>query len=82
MDAIYSGAATVIIAVAGEDPSFGLPGVQWAIRDPQLWVEFGDYVLVWSLDNSLHVINRSKWMDDSRLDVPRRAAIQITTGLH
>jgi hypothetical protein len=35
MDQIYSGAALVIIAAAGEDPHYGLPSVSKRARQPQ-----------------------------------------------
>jgi hypothetical protein len=46
MGSVYSGAALVIIAAAGSDPSYGLPGVSVRPRHPQRRIKMGDWTLV------------------------------------
>jgi hypothetical protein len=46
MDRIYSGASLVIIAAAGDNPSYGLPGVSSRGRHPQRTVKTGNFTLV------------------------------------
>lgn len=45
MDAIYSNSEVTIIAVAGEDPTYGLPGVSHRGRQPQFYQQIGSCVI-------------------------------------
>lgn len=61
MDLIYNNSELNIIAAAGEDPSYGLPGIQ--SRNPsQPCAQLGDYFLVSTLVDPTHSIQTSKWM--------------------
>jgi hypothetical protein len=61
MDRIYSGAAFVIIAACGSDPSYGVPGVSVRSRQPQRLVETNSCTLVeMFLDIETTLLN-SKW---------------------
>jgi hypothetical protein len=62
MDSIYSNAKLTIIAAAGENPFFGLPGVRLTPRVPQPWVEVKNHLLVSSLPNPHFEIKNSKWL--------------------
>lgn len=46
MGLIYSGAALVIIAAAGSDPTYGLPGVSTRARREQRFLSIGNHTLV------------------------------------
>ena len=59
MGAIYSSAQVTIIASAGEDPSYGLPGVS-SERQPPSFEEVGPSTLLFDPD-SINEIYRSKW---------------------
>jgi hypothetical protein len=59
MGQIYSQAQLCIIAAAGSDPSYGLPGVDKA-REPQLDIPFGDLNLVQGYYPELLLMN-SQW---------------------
>jgi hypothetical protein len=62
MDSVYSAAKLTIIAAAGEDPSFGLPGVSERAREPQPQFKLSGLNLVSSLDNPARLIKNSRWM--------------------
>ena len=62
MDLIYSGAHVTIIAAAGEDPYFGLPGVSSTHRIPQQVVHLGKHTLCSLMEDAPKVISRSTWM--------------------
>jgi hypothetical protein len=51
MDSVYAGSALTIIAAAGDDPHYGLPGVREKLRPPQPHVKVGSYTLVSTLTN-------------------------------
>ncbi|KAL7795608.1 heterokaryon incompatibility domain-containing protein [Trichoderma afarasin] len=60
MDAIYSNAEVTIIAAAGEDESYGLPGVgrnRPAIRTAHI----GDIAVIWAPEDPQAAIKSSKW---------------------
>jgi hypothetical protein len=61
MGIIYSGAALVIIASAGSDPSYGLPGVSVRSRRPQRRIKMGNWTLVELRDNLQPSIKESTW---------------------
>jgi hypothetical protein len=62
MDLIYQQASITIVAAAGTDPYFGLPGVGTTSRtvQPTSWI--GERCLVSILPNPQHIIKASKWM--------------------
>lgn len=62
MDSVYSAAKLTIIAAAGDDPSFGLPGVSERAREPQPQFKLSGLNLVSSLDNPAWLIKNSRWM--------------------
>lgn len=61
MDLIYRGAKLSIIAAAGEDPSFGLPGVSSANRTPQPKLQVKGHLLISSLPDPSAEMSSSKW---------------------
>jgi hypothetical protein len=61
MDLIYTNATATLIAVAGTDPSSGLPGVSSTFRTRQAVVECGNTELVSSLRDPAKTIRASKW---------------------
>jgi hypothetical protein len=60
MDLIYRGAKLTIIAAAGEDPSFGLPGVSSTSRTPQPMLQVKGHLLI-SLPDPSAELSSSKW---------------------
>ena len=61
MDLIYRGAKLTIIAAAGEDPSFGLPGVSSTKRTPQPMLQVKGNLLISSLPDPSAELSSSKW---------------------
>ena len=61
MDQIHSGAAVVIIAACGDDPSYGLPGVSLRAREPQRVVETDTCTLVEMFMNFKTELLSSRW---------------------
>lgn len=61
MDNIYQGAYLTIVAAAGKDSTYGLPGVSRRPRREQLYVNTGSYSLVGSLPTAHEVIRNSIW---------------------
>ncbi|KAF2190194.1 HET-domain-containing protein, partial [Zopfia rhizophila CBS 207.26] len=61
MDIVYRAAHATIIAVAGEDPTFGLPGVSSRARNAQPHARIGMKLLASTLPNPHVSIIRSKW---------------------
>ena len=60
MDVIYSGAEITIIAAAGQDPSFGLPGVSRRPRKfQQIRGRVGRYTLFSTMENPILYIENS-----------------------
>jgi hypothetical protein len=61
MDLIYSNAEVTIIAVAGEDASYGLPGVNTTQRKPQSHYDNGSLHLASTLAHPSFSVSNSKW---------------------
>jgi hypothetical protein len=62
MDSIYANAELTIIAAAGDDHHYGLPGVNATERKPQPSIQLPCLTLVSSLENPRHIITDSAWM--------------------
>lgn len=62
MDLIYSNAEVTLVAAAGTDGSFGLPGVSLALRTTQKHLPLQRGSLVSMLDNPCNSIRSSAWM--------------------
>ena len=62
MDLIYQGAEVTIVAAAGEDPAYGLPGVDSRNRVHQPGAKVGKYFLVSAPEDARISIRTSKWM--------------------
>jgi hypothetical protein len=62
MDLIYRNAFVTIVAAAGTDPYFGLPGVGATPRTPQANAWVGGRCLVSTLPDPRTLIKASKWM--------------------
>jgi hypothetical protein len=60
MNKVYEGADFTIIAAAGDDPSYGLPGVRGTPRTLQLTLSLGGLDFV-SVEDISHEVNRSTW---------------------
>lgn len=60
MNRIYEGAEVTIIAAAGEDPHYGLPGIRGTPRSEQLILEVGGQTFV-GVEALYHGIMHSKW---------------------
>jgi hypothetical protein len=63
MDLVYKSAEITIVAAAGYDPAYGLPGVGLKSRIPQPAVKVQGKLLLSSLPNPMEEINASKWME-------------------
>ena len=61
MNYIYQGAFLTLIAAAGKDPHFGLPGVGKQSRPIQPKAQAGPYVVVSTLTDPRHKIRTSPW---------------------
>lgn len=59
---IYTNAEATIVAAAGADSSFGLPGAGYRKRRPQARAMVGNVLLYSTLPDPKLVIARSKWM--------------------
>lgn len=62
MDSIYADAELVILAAAGDNPTYGLPGVQGRTRNPQPSVKLGGKLLISALGDPVQLLEKSKWM--------------------
>lgn len=62
MDRIYEGAEVTLVAAAGSDPNYGLPGVSKRLRVRQPHASIGKYRLVSTMSDPETIIRRSKWM--------------------
>jgi len=62
MDLVYENAFVTIVAAAGTDPYFGLPGVGATRRTPQPSAWVGGQCLVSTLTDPRKAIKASKWM--------------------
>ncbi|TVY41603.1 hypothetical protein LSUB1_G002186 [Lachnellula subtilissima] len=61
MDVIYNNAVATIIAAAGGDSSYGLPGVGTKTRKPQHSLDLGSHLLVSIQPHASNRVNSSKW---------------------
>ncbi|KAH7074719.1 heterokaryon incompatibility protein-domain-containing protein [Paraphoma chrysanthemicola] len=61
MDQVFSGADLVIVAAAGEDPHYGLPGVSTRARKPQSIIETESFKLVQMFPYAKQVLGRTRW---------------------
>ena len=61
MHTIYLNAEVTIIAAAGTDPSFGLPGVGKCPRTVQPSIKLGKHHLVFSYASVQEIVSLSKW---------------------
>lgn len=61
MDLIYQQAELTIIAAAGDDPEFGLPGITSRARCGQHTVKFGDLDIIPILRHPHFTIRSSRW---------------------
>ncbi|TVY22810.1 hypothetical protein LHYA1_G008400 [Lachnellula hyalina] len=61
MDVIYNNAVATIMAAAGEDSSYGLPGVGTKTRKPQHSLDLGSHLLVSIQPHASNRVNSSKW---------------------
>ncbi|KAF7678834.1 hypothetical protein GT037_002582 [Alternaria burnsii] len=62
MDVIYSEASLVIIAAAGDDPTYGLPGVSAQARIPQQSIKLRNCTLLQTFPEVCNEIEASTWM--------------------
>jgi hypothetical protein len=61
MDSIYANAAVTIIAVAGDGPHHGLPGVDGTLRNLQPALKIGDHLIASMLRHGIVAVLKSKW---------------------
>jgi hypothetical protein len=61
MDLIYANAEVTIVAVAGEGPQHGLPGVRGTLRKAQPTIKIEDYHIASTLPHCRNSVLRSKW---------------------
>lgn len=61
MDVIYSKASLVIIAAAGNDPTYELPGVSAQVRTPQQSVKLKDCTLLQTFPQVYDQLKASAW---------------------
>lgn len=61
MDVIYSEASLVIIAAAGDDPTYGLPGMGAQARTPQQSIKFKDCTLLQTFPEVHYELKASAW---------------------
>jgi hypothetical protein len=61
MDLIYSNAELTIIAVAGRDASYGLPGINGTQRRYQPRLKHGNHLLLSTLSHPRFLVEHSKW---------------------
>jgi hypothetical protein len=62
MDRIFRGAELTIVAAAGDNPKYGLPGVKNRRRVSQPTVEIGKQKFLSTLMEPQHIIQESKWI--------------------
>jgi hypothetical protein len=62
MDVIYSAASLVIIAAAGDDPEYGLPGVGSRARTPQQSIKLEDCTLLQIFPEPDRELEGSTWL--------------------
>ena len=61
MDQAYAKTKVTIIASAGQDSSFGLPGVRGRTRKPQQHRKTGRHMVVASMSKPQDLVRDSKW---------------------
>ncbi|KAH6839692.1 heterokaryon incompatibility protein-domain-containing protein [Alternaria alternata] len=61
MDAIYANSQLTIISAAGQDESFGLPGVGGKHRSHQFTAKLDDATAIWSPSDPHRAISQSHW---------------------
>lgn len=61
MAEVYGAATITIIAAAGSDPTYGLPGVSSTARVPQPRVKLKDRILTWTLEDPKVLVGQSVW---------------------
>ena len=61
IDKIYAKAKATVVASAGEDSSFGLPGVSQRARKAQPHARIGSHVLVSTMSDPRMIVKNSKW---------------------
>lgn len=61
MDSIYDSAALTIIAAAGEEPGYGLPGISGSERTPQKALRIDSLILAQTLPHPHWSLKHSKW---------------------
>jgi hypothetical protein len=61
MDCVYRSAEITIIAAAGHDPTYGLPGIGSAMRVPQKIVQINAGMLITTLPDGKFAIEESLW---------------------
>ncbi|KAI1804231.1 HET-domain-containing protein [Daldinia bambusicola] len=61
MDAIYANSEITIIAAAGDDENYGLPGVSTRQRTAQPTVRFGELNITWASRRPEQQVIASKW---------------------
>ncbi|KAI1076875.1 hypothetical protein F5B20DRAFT_554119 [Whalleya microplaca] len=61
MDAIYENAMLTIIAAAGRDETYGLPGVSRRARTPQPIIKQPGMTIIWKIPNPRRTIKSSRW---------------------
>lgn len=61
MDLIYQNAQVTIIACAGEDPTYGLPGIGYRKRHPQACETVGKHLMISALCDPRESIENSTW---------------------
>lgn len=62
VDLIYANAEFTIIAAAGVDPSYGLPGVEHVSQNTQPSAKVGKHLLVSTLPDPTNLVRGSKWV--------------------
>jgi hypothetical protein len=62
MDLIYANAVATIIAAAGDDPGYGLSGVNGTLRMPQPQLRLRGHLLASTLPHPSVSVNRTKWV--------------------
>lgn len=63
MDVIYSEASLVIIAAAGDDPTYELPGVGAQARTPQQSIKLKDRTLLQTFPQVHGELKASAWIN-------------------
>ncbi|KAF2963781.1 hypothetical protein GQX73_g9801 [Xylaria multiplex] len=61
MDAIYHNADLTVVAAAGVDETYGLPGVGMKARAPQLIAKSRDVSVIWTMSDPQQSISSSHW---------------------